>query len=160
MTYAYTRSPDTAGSAGSFPRSAFWWALWLVMCIGVFLPGAPAHAADELDLGDSSGSSWLEEEQEFLKVDEAFRLSTSISDDREFVASWEMPDGYYLYRHQFEFAATNGVAVLGPAEIPAGKEKFDDWFGDVEVYYHSAQAVVPILSLTTPAATRADTSAL
>lgn len=56
-----------------------------------------------------------------------------------------MPDGYYLYRHQFAFVSQDPQVVsLGAPEIPAGKPKVDDWFGDVEVYYHEADAIVPV----------------
>ena len=46
---------------------------------------------------------WSFEEPEFLPVDEAFRLSTEVAPDGAVLARWEMPDGYYLYRHRFGF---------------------------------------------------------
>ena len=100
----------------------------------------------------SSADSWLDDEPEFLPVDKAFVLSTEVADDGALLARWEMVDGYYLYRHRFDFAtrtsetvAESGV-VLGEPEIPPGKKKIDEWFGEVEVYYHQAQARVPVAS--------------
>ncbi len=90
---------------------------------------------------------WLEEEDDFLPVDEAFVLSTEVAADGSILARWEMPDGYYLYRHRFEFDVRGAQAAdvaLGTAEIPPGKQKIDEYFGEVEVYYHDAQARIPV----------------
>jgi thiol:disulfide interchange protein DsbD len=63
-----------------------------------------------------------------------------------------MPEGYYLYRHAFAAQVRpaagegGGNAVLGEPEIPAGLAKFDDYFGDVEVYYGEATVRVPVRS--------------
>ena len=106
----------------------------LILALALF-QGSAVHA--EFDFESGGGF----EEPEFLKVDEAFVLSTSI-ENGDVVARWDMPDGYYLYRHQFEFTGTQGIE-LGDAQIPAGKQKFDDYFGDVEVYYQRADVRIP-----------------
>ncbi len=104
---------------------------------------APAAAAGE--------QSWLAEAPEFLPVDEAFALSTETAADGALLAYWDMPDGYYLYRHRFDFTLKDpGAAVLGPAELPPGKAKVDEYFGAVEVYYRRAQARVPIRNAQGP----------
>ena len=88
---------------------------------------------------------WNDEAPEFLPVDEAFALSTETADDGALLAYWDMPDGYYLYRHRFDFTLKDPeAAVLGTAELPPGKAKVDEYFGAVEVYYHRVQARVPI----------------
>ncbi|XOV84195.1 MAG: protein-disulfide reductase DsbD [bacterium] len=94
-----------------------------------------------------NGDPWLAEEDTFLKVDEAFALTADLNSDGAFVARWEMPDGYYLYRHQFAFETKDDSRLtLGEPRIPDGKRKVDDFFGEVEVYYHSAEIVVPLES--------------
>ncbi len=116
------------------------WAL----ATGVALFGTTAAAA-EFDF-ESGG---FVQEDEFLHVDEAFILSTSLEGPETVVARWDMPDGYYLYRHQFQFKLRGddaGAVSLGEAQIPPGKAKFDEYFGDVEVYYHSAEARVPVMA--------------
>ena len=110
----------------------------LIAALLWFLAATFSHA-EEFDF--TGGSAILPQEDEFLKVDEAFVLSTWVEDGRV-VARWDMPDGYYLYRHQFGFESQD--VVLGEAEIPPGKAKFDEYFGDVEVYYRDAEARVPI----------------
>jgi thiol:disulfide interchange protein DsbD len=46
------------------------------------------------------------------------------------------PRDYYLYRDKFRFAAEPATVQLGTAILPPGKEKHDETFGKVEVYYH------------------------
>ena len=100
--------------------------------------------------GVSGLKAWLDEEPDFLPVDEAFVLTAELGADGALLVRWEMPDGYYLYRHRFDFATRlsaedpTSAVVLGEPEIPPGKKKMDDYFGEVEVYYHQAQARVPV----------------
>ena len=104
----------------------------------------PASAAD--GLSNNGAARWLaEQDVQFLKVDQAFQFEAEQGADGAVLARWQMPDGYYLYRHafDFEFRGADGAA-LGEAEIPPGKAKVDEYFGDVEVYYHQAQARLPI----------------
>lgn len=120
----------------------------------VVLLSAPAvHAASPLDSGGSVGSkvdTWSFEEPDFLPVDEAFVMSAEVGEDGALLVRWEIADGYYLYRHRFNFSARvddthpDSPVQLGEAEIPPGKRKIDDYFGEVEVYYHDAQARVPV----------------
>jgi len=79
-------------------------------------------------------------DNEFLKVDEAFKLSTAIV-DQEIIAKFEIADNYYMYRSRFFFDAEG--ATLGEAYIPGGKKKVDEYLGDVEVYYHMLEISVP-----------------
>ncbi|MDA1073852.1 MAG: protein-disulfide reductase DsbD [Proteobacteria bacterium] len=111
----------------------------------MLLANTGVHAAQS-EFSSSGNSAWLQEEPDFLPVDEAFVLSTAVGSDGAILARWEMPDGYYLYRHRFSFETREGSGVqLGAAEIPPGKKKVDEYFGEVEVYYHEATARVPVL---------------
>ena len=71
---------------------------------------------------------------EFLSVEEAYQLQTDFVGDK-LLLHWDIADGYYLYRHQFSFAAEDGGKLT--ADLPAGKSKQDEYFGLVEVYYHA-----------------------
>lgn len=88
---------------------------------------------------------------EFLPVDEAFVLSARRADGK-LVVRWDMPDGYYLYRHAFSVVGDN--AVIGQPVIPTGQSKTDEYFGDSEVYYGQVEVAVPI-----DAAARSDAAA-
>jgi len=121
-----------------------WAKVWSALLLAVMLC-TPAAQASEFEF--SGGDDWLSQEDEFLKVDEAFVISATLADDGALKVRWDMPDGYYLYRHQFDFSAKHPQQLtLGEAQIPAGKQKVDEYFGEVEVYYHSAEAVVPLES--------------
>ena len=116
--------------------------MWILL---LMLPVAVLHA-EEFPFGDDD--ALFTQEEEFLKVDEAFILSASLSREGALQAHWDMPDGYYLYRHQFKFNAKDAQQVtLGEPQIPPGKEKYDDFFGDVEVYYHAADITVPLTAV-------------
>lgn len=43
------------------------------------------------ELPETSRDTWLDDEPEFLKVDEAFVLSTEVAADGAILARWEMP---------------------------------------------------------------------
>ncbi|MEM9741723.1 MAG: protein-disulfide reductase DsbD [Pseudomonadota bacterium] len=95
--------------------------------------------------GVAAGLELLEEEPEFLPVEEAFKFSAETDQQGRVVARWQMPDGYYLYRHQFgATAAPESGLELGEPIIPAGKTKVDEYFGEVEVYYYNAEVSVPV----------------
>ncbi len=120
---------------------------WILLWLALLAPAAIAA-----DLG-SKAPNPLEEEPEFLSADEAFVLTTEL-ENGVLLAHWKMPDGYYLYRHRFEFAVPAGSSfTLGEAEIPQGKVKNDEYFGEVQVYYHEVSARVPVTRTEGSAAT-------
>jgi thiol:disulfide interchange protein DsbD len=83
-------------------------------------------------------------QDQFLPVDEAFRFSASADGGERVALDWQIAPGYYLYRHRVSAkTATEGFA-LGEVAMPAGKKKTDEFFGDVEVYYHELAATVPV----------------
>ena len=78
--------------------------LWLVLV-------APAAFGAELT---GKVAQLNDEESEFLPVDQAFVMTADLADDGSLRVHWQMPDGYYLYRHRFEFAVPDGSGfVLG-----------------------------------------------
>lgn len=120
-------------------------ALTLVLGLGA---GVAAAASSETQLLNGLGERDVQEdvqEEEFLPVDRAFALHTELRNG-VLHARWDMPPGYYLYRHQFAFAVDDTTDVrLGEPRIPEGKHKDDEFFGAVEVYYHQVEIEVPIL---------------
>ncbi|MCY4056542.1 MAG: protein-disulfide reductase DsbD family protein [Gammaproteobacteria bacterium] len=92
----------------------------------------------------------------FLPVDQAFAFSwhlrTGEGGGEEIVASWEMPVGYYLYRHGFGADAEEGLS-LGRLAIPRGEMRTDEYFGESEVYLGTVDVVVPVLRRTVKSAT-------
>ncbi len=93
-------------------------------------------------LGQSLGFG---DQDELLPADEAFQPDLLVSGDNTLTANWLMADGYYLYRHKFEFSLDDGSGVtLLPATFPEGKHKTDEIFGDIEAYYHQVSVTLPL----------------
>ncbi len=87
----------------------------LALCAAILLPASGAWA------------------QEFLKPQEAFRYSVEATDGR-LAVRYQIAPGYYLYRERMGFeSGTEGVSV-GPAELPAGEDHEDEFFGRQQVY--------------------------
>ncbi|MFI8607206.1 protein-disulfide reductase DsbD [Pseudomonas sp. NPDC077649] len=81
---------------------------------------------------------------DFLPVREAFKLSLMSSDAEALTLRFVAAEGYYLYRHRFNFAVEPGDLALGQAELPPGQAKHDEYFGDVEVYYGVLDIRLPL----------------
>ena len=91
-------------------------------------------------VGLNSGQS------EFLDPDDAFTLDTRLNDG-VVEARWTIAPTYYLYRNKFVFDVVDGEGnTVGDAVMSPGKPKYDEYFGDVEVYYREAVARIPVLS--------------
>ena len=84
-------------------------------------------------------------QDEFLPPDQAFIISSEVRDAHKLSVRWDVADGYYLYRDKFKFKLidANGNNLL-PNELPRGKEKMDEAFGLMEVFYHEIEAVLPL----------------
>ncbi|MDC0985132.1 protein-disulfide reductase DsbD [Gammaproteobacteria bacterium] len=78
---------------------------------------------------------------EFLSPDEAFKIDYNIVDKNHVKVNWIIHPGYYLYMGMFEFKSLDANKIL-KVEMPEGKKKQDEFFGDVDVYYYSAEADV------------------
>ena len=78
---------------------------------------------------------------EFLSPDEAFKIDYNIVDKNHVKINWIIHPGYYLYMGMFEFKSLDANKIL-KVEMPEGKKKRDEFFGDVDVYYYSAEADV------------------
>ena len=75
--------------------------------------------------------------EEFLDPAVAFRPTVHAIDGQSIEVRFEIAKGYYLYRDKFRFAADPETVQLGTPLLPPGKEKSDETFGKVEVYYLS-----------------------
>jgi thiol:disulfide interchange protein DsbD len=58
--------------------------------------------------------------------------------------TWEIADGYYLYRARIKVATSSAAAQLGTPQLPAGLIKNDEYFGRQEIYHHELTALVPV----------------
>jgi thiol:disulfide interchange protein DsbD len=81
--------------------------------------------------------------QDFLEPEAAFRFSARMADGAAAEVSFDIADGYYMYRDRFRFSADG--AKLGTPELPPGKVKFDQTFGkEMETYRQRVTVRVPV----------------
>lgn len=86
----------------------------------------------------------LNNSADFLPVREAFRLSLIDSSSDSIKLRFVAAEGYYLYKHRFQFSSEPADIDLSAAQLPAGKAKVDEYFGDVEVYYGVLDVELPL----------------
>lgn len=80
---------------------------------------------------------------DFLPPEQAFQVSGRLVTAGRAEVLVQIAPGYYVYRDPFRFSATG--AVLGPAQIPPGKVKFDENFQkSVETYRDTLHINVPL----------------
>ena len=96
----------------------------------------------------SWASDLFGQEEEFLEADEAFQLSLVGSTGEQIKLYWTIAEGYYLYRDRISVTSAEESLQLGPAQLPAGKEKYDEFFGDVEIFEQQVEVSVPVLAAT------------
>ena len=80
-----------------------------------------------------------------LKPDLAFKGSLSQSTPDSIQATWDIADGYYMYRKRFSFKSDTDGITLGTPDFPKGKMKDDPGFGKVETYRNKMTVNIPII---------------
>ena len=80
---------------------------------------------------------------DFLPPELAFKVTAQVLEGGHAEVLLRIAPGYYVYRDPFRFTAEG--AVLGPAQLPAGKVKFDENFQkNVETYRGDLRIVLPL----------------
>jgi len=100
----------------------------LIITLVSFQP-VVSHA--QQSIFDTSDSSLFSNDNEFLKVDQAFVFNFDQQNNQLHI-SFDISEGYYLYRHQFKFASEN--ATLSTVELPRGIDHEDEFFGVQQIY--------------------------
>ena len=92
------------------------------------------------------------QDQELLPPEEAFSLSAWVDGDK-LVAEYRIAPGYYMYRERFDFLieSSDAPARFDVAQIPDGKLKHDEFFGEIETYRDRVTIELPILFDANPA---------
>ncbi len=89
-------------------------------------------------------SSRRSNQDEFLPPDEAFRFAASMLRPDAVALTWIIAEDYYLYRDRIQVSTSTENVQLGKLALPEGKQKHDEYFGDVEVYYEVLEGTLPI----------------
>lgn len=92
------------------------------------------QVAAQNSIFDVSSSSLFSNDDEFLKVDEAFSFNFH-QQGNQLTITFDIAEGYYLYRHQFKVKPAN--ATIAKVILPAGEDHEDEFFGVQKVFKES-----------------------
>ena len=92
------------------------------------------------------------QEEELLPPEEAFKLTARVDGDN-LIVEYQIAPGYYMYRQRFAFQveSSDAPARLGDTQIPPGKIKHDEFFGEMETYRNSVRILLPLIFDGSPA---------
>ena len=82
---------------------------------------------------------------DLLPGNKAFQVSAEIVEE-QLTLFWIIEPDYYMYRDQFAVEAVTANTLFGEIDFPEGVVENDPEFGEVVVYFGSAELSVPILS--------------
>ncbi len=83
-------------------------------------------------------------EEEFLLPDQAFRISGAPDGADGVRVSWDIAEGYYLYRNKLRFRGETLGIKVGTPVLPPAETKRDEFFGEVEVYRGRLSLRIPL----------------
>lgn len=108
-----------------------------LFCLLLLILALPAMGASLLDSRPNAtlGGTTFDNSKDFLPVREAFQLNLIDTTPESIKLRFVATEGYYLYRHRFQFRTEPADIGLGAAQLPDGEKKHDEYFGDVEVYH-------------------------
>jgi len=81
--------------------------------------------------------------RDLKRPEEVFRYEARI-DDQDIVVTWDIEDGYYLYRNKMKYSADG--AEFGPAIYPQGEIHSDEFFGEQVIFREQIEVRIPLLS--------------
>lgn len=108
-----------------------------LLCLILLTLALPAFSASLLDSRPNAtlGSAAIDNSKDFLAVRQAFQMNLIDTSAESIKLQFVATEGYYLYRHRFQFRTEPADIGLGAAQLPDGEKKHDEYFGDVEVYH-------------------------
>ncbi|MFK5893063.1 MAG: protein-disulfide reductase DsbD, partial [Pseudomonadota bacterium] len=85
------------------------------------------------------------QEEEFADPEKAFKLNVETNAQGKVIATWDIMDGYYLYKDKFKFETIPGdPQQIGTINFPKAKQKSDEFLGDYEVYDKQVSIQIPL----------------
>jgi thiol:disulfide interchange protein DsbD len=103
-----------------------------LLCLLAALP-----ALAQLKLGGAA--------DDLLEPEKAFRFAARVVDAATVEVTFDIADGYYLYRDRLKFAAVGNPQVrLGAAELPPGIPYKDQFFGEMQIYRKAVRILLPV----------------
>lgn len=84
-------------------------------------------------------------DDEVLEPDQAFQFDLAVDDPNTLMARWQIAPDHYMYRDKIKFKVEGKEVQLGQIDLPAGEEKHDEFFGDIQVYHDLVEARIPLI---------------
>lgn len=109
--------------------------------ISLFLLTVQVNAQNSIF--DKSSSSLFSNDDEFLKADDAFSFNF-YQKGNQLNITFDVAEGYYLYRHQFKFTPNN--MTFKEVNLPAGEDHEDEFFGIQKVFKSKLAFIIDIES--------------
>ena len=115
----------------------------VILLLFLYLPFSFSIAdTSSADLFGGFGMS--DDANNILEPDKAFAFNYKIVDGSTVIARWNIADGYYLYRDRFKFNIKESSVTIGNVAFPKGKNKHDEYFGEMEVYFKNVDATISL----------------
>ncbi|WP_298443777.1 protein-disulfide reductase DsbD [uncultured Ferrimonas sp.] len=92
----------------------------------------------------TAGFDFLKDEPQVLPVEQAYLFEFDQQGNQLLLNFTMASDQYYLYQDKFKFSVS-GAAKLGDVAYPDATIHSDEFFGDLPVFFNSAELSVPIL---------------
>lgn len=83
-------------------------------------------------------------QEHLLKPEAAFQFEAHPNAPDKLIATWDIAEGYYLYRDKFKFKTETPGYRLGAPEFPQGEIKEDAFFGRMEIFREAVTVTVPV----------------
>ncbi len=71
---------------------------------------------------------------ELLPPEQAFQFTAKVKKADKLLLSWDIANGYYLYRNKFKLVSLTPGITVGEQSFPASHTKHDATFGTVEIF--------------------------
>ncbi len=81
---------------------------------------------------------------DLLPPNQAFKISAKPTANGDVLVSWDIADGYYLYRKKITFKSKTESVSIQQADLPEGKIKHDEFFGDMMIYRHQIKSLLTL----------------
>lgn len=85
----------------------------------------------------------LAQQDELLAPEKAFSLQAWVEGD-QVIAEYQIAPGYYMYRDAFQFTLESDGVSFDEPQVPDGKIKNDEFFGEVEIYRNQVAITLPL----------------
>jgi thiol:disulfide interchange protein DsbD len=85
-----------------------------------------------------------------LPAEKVFRVSAELASPSLLRITWDIAEGYYLYRGSLKVESASPGLTLGALRLPAGTPKEDEYFGKTQVFYREVVGEMPVTGSADP----------